>query len=665
MKRIFFCAAVLLIALSSEAQTRYLIRFKDKGTNPFTISNPSQYLSGRAIARRTAYSISIDSTDLPVTPRYIDSVRLAGSVTILNVSKWLNQVSIQTTDAAALAKINSFPFVLNASPIAARQTAASGRNAIKATRKKSKKNPSQITNTAADFYNYGASYNQVHIHNGEFLHNIGLRGQNMIISMLDAGFFNYTNLKAFDSVNANGQVLGTWDFVSRETSVTEDNAHGMQCFSTIAANIPGQFVGTAPKASFFLYRSEDASSEYPIEEHNWVCAAERADSSGSDLISSSLGYNTFDGAFNNATYNHTYAQMNGNTTMPAIGADLAAKKGILVVNSAGNEGNNSWHFIITPADGDSVLAVGAVTAAGQVANFSSYGPSSDGQVKPDVASVGAGTVVQGTGNNITTNNGTSFSGPNMAGLATCLWQGFKEYNNMKIIVALRQSGSIASAPNDRIGYGIPDVKKAVMSLLKEFATSNASLVNCKTTISWTSKDVAAMKYEIERKLPNQTAYTKIAERSGTGSVFANASYQYADTLINALPGTISYRIRQIIDTSTTGFMADYLDTVNVTLNTACTTVVMPPPVPGLGEIKVMPNPSRGKFTIQITGADAIPNLVVNMINSKGQVVMQKRENKPAGNFTFDIWATHLAAGKYIISLFNNNELLISKEVIKL
>ena len=181
----------------------------------------------------------------------------------------------------------------------------------------------------ADVYDYGLSAAQVAIHNGQFLHNIGLRGQNMIIGMLDAGYQNYLTVKAFDSVRANGQILGTYDFVAGEVSVNEDNAHGMQCLSTIAANIPGQFVGTAPKASFYLFRTEESATEYPIEEHNWVCGAERVDSAGGDVISSSLGYYDFQGVFNSPLYNHVYADMNGNKTIPAIGADLAAKKGIL------------------------------------------------------------------------------------------------------------------------------------------------------------------------------------------------------------------------------------------------------------------------------------------------------------------------------------------------
>lgn len=664
---LFFCL-VAMARLCEAQSTRYIVRFRDKGTNPFAISNPSPYLSARAISRRTNYSIPIDSTDLPVTPRYVDSLRLAGNVTILNVSRWLNQVSIQTTDAAALGKINSFPFVISVATIAPRTNPGAAnpegkfRSAMNSLGEAAAA-PARLFNVQANYFNYGQSFNQVHMHWGELLHNIGLRGQNMVVAVLDAGFQNYTTLRSFDSINANGQVLGTWDFVNREASVVEDNAHGMQCLSIMAANIPGQFVGSAPKASFYLFRSENAGSEYPIEEHNWVCAAERADSSGADLISSSLGYNTFD----DATYNHTYAEMNGNTTMVARGADLAAKKGILVVNSAGNDGNLPWKYIASPADGDSVLAVGSVNNGGNVSGFSSYGPSSDGQVKPDVASQGQGTTIQGAGGNVTSGDGTSFAAPNMAGLATCLWQGFPNVNNMRIVNALRQAGSIATTPNDRIGYGIPDIRKAVISLLKDIVTSSASITNCKTTISWTSKDYLGMKYEIERKAAGEASYTKVAEVAATGTDFRSStrSYTYGDTLVNVQAGGISYRIRQVLDTAVASFYGDYIDTVDVTLITSCITTSIGP-VPGTEDlVRILPNPAYGQFTLQVKTQAPVPQLTIRIVNLKGQLVSSIRKNKPGGPASFDVPIHHLSSGKYFVSVYDGQKLLATRELVKL
>lgn len=659
--------AVLLIlaAANSEAQTfsRYLIKFKNKANTPYTFVNPNAFLSQRAIERRTRYNIAIDSTDLPVPPAYLDSLRMAGAVTILNVSRWLNQVSIQTTDAVALAKINAFSFVETASPIAARLSGGThGRQGVN-NKQNSKKKVARLLQPTANFYNYGASLQQVNIHNGEFLHNIGLRGQGMIIGMLDAGFLRYTTLRAFDSVNQNGQVLGTYDFVEREASVVEDDSHGMQAFSVIAANIPSQFVGTAPKAGFYLLRTEDAASEYQIEEHNWVCGAERTDSSGGDVISSSLGYS--DG-MSDQRFNHTYAEMNGNTTIAARGANLAAKKGILVVNSAGNQGGESFRYIATPADADNVLAVGAVDGKGNVVGFSSYGPSSDGQVKPDVASVGVATVVQTAANTIGVNNGTSFSCPNIAGLATCLWQGFRELNNMQIIQALRLSGNKASAPDNRVGYGIPDVKKAVLILLKDFSTLTVIASSCKNTINWTSKDIAGMKYEVERKAPGEAAFNKVGERFATSTTFSTQDHSFSDSLINVQAGTITYRIRQLIDTSfSTTASADYIDTISVNLAATCiTTPVTSIPVTS-EEYTLLPNPTYSNITLRITTPLAVPAFTFRIADIKGSVVVMQKAAKPAGTTTFTIPLERLAKGTYYVAIYKGNALVTTREFIRL
>lgn len=659
MKKIFGCLIFVLSISFGHAQTKYIVQFKNKGNNPYSLNNPSAFLTQKAIYRRVKYAIAFDSTDLPVTPEYVDSIRLSGAVIILNASKWLNSVSIQTTDAAALTKIRSFPFVQSVTGIAARMmNAGEQKNKFREEKLLQTQSALKETNITADVFNYGSSYTQIHIHNGEFLHDIGLQGQNMIIGMLDAGFNNYLTVNAFDSVRNNNQILGVYDFVAKDSSVNEDNAHGLETFSVIAANLPSQFVGAAPKANFYLFRTEDANSEYPVEEHNWVCGAERIDSLGGDVISSSLGYTTFDPPL--ASLSHTYADMNGNTTMAAIGADLAAKKGILVVNAAGNEGAGSWKYIVTPADGDSVLAVGAVTTSGTVANFSSYGPSSDGQIKPDVASVGVATTVESPSGFVTTNNGTSFAAPNISGLATCLWQGFPEFNNMKIINALRQAGNKASAPDDRIGYGIPDVKKAVMNLLKDFATSSASVNNCQTTLAWTSKDVSSMKYEIERMLPGQNSFQKITEKIGSGSVFGTrAPYQYQDILTGVSPGTITYRIRQMIDTSATGFTADYIDTVTINLQTACVDN-------NAIDVTLLPNPAKNFFIVRLTTPTASSKIVIRIFNSAGQLVQSLNKSKLAGTAYFDgISLLPLAKDKYYVSVYDGTKRIATKELIKL
>ncbi|MGQ0739390.1 MAG: S8 family serine peptidase, partial [Bacteroidota bacterium] len=667
MKKILLLFIVLIAATNmSQAQfTRYVVKLKNKGGTPFTLSNPVAYITQKAIDRRTRYGIALDSTDLPVTPSYVTQIRNVTNVTVLNVSKWLNSVTIQTSDANAITTINGFPFVQAVSGIAARNETG-GRSVIDKFEPEQPFIPSaeRIEGTAADYFNYGtASYNEIHLHNGEFLHNIGLRGQGMTIAMLDAGFFNYPGLRAFDSARINGQIKTTWDFVARHASVTEDHAHGMQCLSTIAANIPGQFIGKAPKADFHLFRTEDVASEYPIEEHNWVCGAERSDSLGCDIISSSLGYYDFD----NATFNYVYANMNGNFTTSAIGADLAAKKGMLVFNAVGNEGGNAWRFLITPSDGDSVVAVGAVSAAGAVGGFSSFGPSSDGQIKPDMASVGVSALVQSTGNTVGTSNGTSFACPNMAGLGTCLWQGFPEYNNMKIIAALRQAGSRAANPDDRMGYGIPNLKLAFSNLLTEYATSSSAATGCRIGISWNSKDVSAMKYEIERKAPGETVYTKIGDvNAQTGDILANRSYQFNNDLTSGSSGNYSYRIRQIIDTATAGFTAVYIDTTNITVSSPCIVTGVIDPNQVKKAVTVQPNPSYAStVTLVVETSYAISNMPVAVYDAKGSLVMQLKESKGSGKKTIDMPVNHLPKGKYYIKVLDGVITVGTAELIRL
>ncbi len=478
LRKIFFLTLIgICFSHNLSAQfTRYIVQFTDKAGTPFSINNPAQFLSAKAIARRAKQHIAIDETDLPVVPRYMDSVRLTGNVIVLDQSKWLNQVCIETTDSAALRKISSFSFVIKTQPVKRMEKRVNERDNFIA-RDKFKEQITTISSVmtppvGGNYYSYGNSYNQVHIHHGEYLHNKGFHGEGMLIAIIDAGFYHYKTLPAFDSVNIKNQVIDTHDFVANESNVNEDDPHGMMCFSIIAANLPGQLVGSCANANFLLYRSEDVSSESPVEEQYWIAAAERADSAGADVISTSLGYNTFD----NPVFNYTYADMNGHTTPIAKAATIAARKGMIVLAAAGNEGNNSWHFITTPADADSILAVGAINASGTPAGFSSYGPSSDGRVKPDVASVGAGTAISDTSGSVSSGNGTSFATPNLAGLVTCLWQAFPDFTNMEIIKAVKKSSSIFNSPDNRIGYGIPDFQKAFDDLLQQRVLKNASAI---------------------------------------------------------------------------------------------------------------------------------------------------------------------------------------------
>ena len=655
---------VSVFTVSSYAQfSRYIVRFSNKGGNSFSIANPSAYLSARAIDRRTRYTIAIDSTDLPVTASYINAVKNIPNVTILNSSKWLNAISIQTTDANAITAIQALPFVLNTAGLAARNGIELPTEHRDKFQLESIENPlpvsaGKLEGTAGDYYDYGtAATAEIKIHHGEFLHNIGLRGQGMRVAVLDGGFYNYTTLKAFDSINANGQVLNTWDFVAGNASVVEDHQHGMQCLSTIAANIPGQFIGKAPKASFYLFRTEDVNSEYPIEEFNWVCGAERADSSGADIISSSLGYYDFD----NAVFNYSYSQMNGNTTLSVKGADLGAKKGLLIFNAVGNEGNTPWKFLITPSDGDSVIAVGAVNSSGVTGSFSSYGPSADGRVKPEISSIGVSAVVQGTSNTIVTANGTSFATPNMAGLSTCLWQAFPEFNNMRILKALKESSNQFSSPDTRKGYGIPNMKTAFINLLKDYVSATASINACKVSLQWNSKDVNAMNYEVERVLPGETMFTKIKTVAAKGgNILSNQSYSFNDTLSNVSSGLVTYRIKQYVDTAALSTSYIYIDTLSLNVAAGCYTTT------GTEGISLRPNPfTSGISQLLINYADAMPNLTVAVYNENGQLVKKWMINKPAGEMLTPFDLQNESKGVYFVKIYSGTKHLSTIKAVRL
>lgn len=485
MKKILLIFILLNASGSIFAQLsdlRYFIRFTDKNNSPYTIGNPSAYLSPRSIQRRTNQNIPINDLDLPVNPQYIDSL-VAHGAAIFNKSKWLNGVTISVPDSATLNAVLSLPFVQSSSHVW-KKSNDTGKNKFENISPVIQHAQRQALPVTTQSYSYGLAYNQIHIMNGDYLHDLGYRGEGMIISLLDAGFYHADQLPAFDSLNADGRILGTWDFVANESSVFEDDGHGEEVLSCISANIPDSLIGTAPEASFYLLRSEDAPRENIIEEYNWATAAEYADSVGTDVISSSLGYTTFDNfIFQGDTMpsenNHTYNDMNGNTCPSSIAADIAVSKGILVLTSAGNSGNDPWHYISAPSDGDSVLSIAAVGPAGTHADFSSYGPSSDLDVKPNVAAQGALTVIEGTDGFISIYGfGTSFACPVLAGSATCLWQAHPDKTVMEVHDAIQQSANYASSPNDSLGYGIPDFALAhqLLSGIEENPATQQSLI---------------------------------------------------------------------------------------------------------------------------------------------------------------------------------------------
>ncbi|GDX51064.1 serine protease [Bacteroidota bacterium] len=438
---------------------RYQIRFTDKNNNPFSISLPQEYLSQKAIDRREKQHLLIDSLDLPVTPAYIDSVKNTG-VIVLYSSKWLNSVTIFTTDSLALVHINSFSFV--------KSIKAVGKILPHQNNSPQYFNSSLRTECGIDNY-YGFAFDQIKQVHGQALHEKGFKGQGMLIAYLDAGFQHVDLIPAFDSLRKRNGIIATHDFITGGDSVYEDNSHGAYCLSIVAGNEPGYYVGTAPNADFVLIRTEYASTEFPIEEINWAAGAEFADSIGADVITSSLGYSTFDTVFsggNTIIFDHTFLDMDGKTNPSSIAANIASTRGLIVCNSAGNSGGeSSWRFITAPSDADNILTVGAIDSSNNYALFSGHGPTFDGRIKPDVVGRGVSTWYINTSyGSASEGNGTSFSCPLIAGLTACLWEAHPDKSNLEIMNAIRRSASKYFRPDNNIGYGIPNFAYADLLL---------------------------------------------------------------------------------------------------------------------------------------------------------------------------------------------------------
>ncbi len=435
----------------SQTKTNYWIIFKDKNGSPYSLTKPSEYLSPKAIERRAKQNIPVSLSDLPVNPNYVDALKSIG-VSIINQSKWFNAILISTVDANKIAAINALPFVKGVRSISISQQSKLNTKFETESNSEVIQNEKSVASTSSTSLDYGLSFKQANQIGVDCLHDLGFQGQGMTIAVLDAGFLNANVLPAFDSLHIHNQILGCRDFVVGDTLVYEDYPHGMNVLSCMGGNLPGRIVGTSPKAKFWLLRTEDAWTESLQEEINWLVGAEFADSVGADLITSSLGYNIFD----NPADSHTYADMDGNTTIVTKAADWAVSKGLFVVIAAGNAGGPSWYKITAPGDADSVLTIGAIDSLGYVAGFSSRGPTYDGRIKPNTVARGVAAIVASTSGDVAAENGTSFSTPITAGAVACLWQANPTRTNMEILYAIEQSASQYLLPDTIKGYGIPN-----------------------------------------------------------------------------------------------------------------------------------------------------------------------------------------------------------------
>lgn len=452
---LFACFNCLFVC----SQNVYVISLKDKKQNQFSLTRPQEFLSKESIARRVKQGVAITETDLPVSVTYIEQLKNSGAK-VTHISKWLNEVVIETTD---ISSIEILPFVKRVHRI----------SAFPALKKQFNKLEALSDNEFRDFdasLFYGAAASQNEMLRVSYLHERGYWGDSVHLAMFDSGFRNIQNIRGFDSAFLNNRVLEKWDYVANNDSLffVASGSHGTSTMSCIAANEPNKMVGTSPNVWLSLFRTEDAEVETIEEEYNWLAAAEHADSAGAQIFSTSLGYTTFD----NNLQNHAYADLDGHSTLITRAANAAAHAGIVVINSAGNEGNGSWHYIAAPADGDSVLAVGAVNGDRLLADFSSRGPNSAGKLKPDVCAQGANVAVYDPSGNVYASNGTSFSCPILAGAVACLMQAFPDAKNMEIMEAVTQSAHLFKTPNNDYGYGIPDMAIAYWLLNEKYPKTN-------------------------------------------------------------------------------------------------------------------------------------------------------------------------------------------------
>lgn len=422
----------------------FRVYFKDKGSSPFTLT-PADILSERAIARREKEGIHYpDFRDFPVSKHYIDSIKSLGFSFICH-SKWMNTAVFTYSDLEGRLTLQDLDFVIKTQLV---KTPAAGR-----------KSDDKFSNLYTDL-SIGAYDIPLRMIKGNLLHDAGYQGNNILIAVLDAGFTNADKIESLHHLKNRNGIISTYDFVGKDDFVYESSDHGTAVLSILAGELPGSLSGSAPGSDYLLLKTEDVLTEFPCEEDFWAAGAEFADSAGADIITSSLGYSTFD----DPSMNYTQADLNGNTAFISKVADVAASKGIAVFNSAGNERENEWVRIIFPADGDSVVSVAAVDGNRNIADFSSVGFSTTGRTKPDVAAMGVSVPLQIIPSSVSAGNGTSFACPIISGMAACLLQAVPQATKMQIPDALKKSADRYFHPDNLYGYGIPDMLAALRIL---------------------------------------------------------------------------------------------------------------------------------------------------------------------------------------------------------
>ena len=461
IKTILTVALLSVSALSyAQRSNCYWVRFADKSGSPYSVKRPWEYLSLRAIERRAKYGIKVDSTDLPVNPAYVDTLRSCGFV-VLHTSRWMNGATIMPAANADFVRLRRNKFVESVECTLDRQFVVEHSDWDRI-----RKYPDYPVPEANN--GYGNAYDQIKMLGGDWLHRQGFTGEGVRIAVIDGGFFNVDGVRAYSHVWNGGRLIDVVDLMPGRPDVFNGNPHGGQVLSVMAGVDDGRFVGTAPDASYMLLRSEDDRYEAPVEMDNFIAALEIADSAGVDVITASLGYSSFDDGVNGIDID----KLDGMHYRISIAEGMAVKKGIFVVNSVGNKGATAWRTITVPSDAKGVMTVGAVGRAGARTPFSSYGPTADGRFAPLVCALGRRTAVLNHRGEPSYNSGTSLAAPLVAGLSACLMQAFSSLSPAQLTEAIISTASKASSPDDEVGYGIADFHAAYLYIQKKYFGAN-------------------------------------------------------------------------------------------------------------------------------------------------------------------------------------------------
>ncbi len=459
-KSIYFLAFLFSFGWTTKgfAQDRYAVFFKFKPQKEYSLTSPSKFLTQKAIQRRVREKFAVDSLDLPVTAAYLQGIS-AYSQELLYASKWLN-AAVVVTDTEGKKRMEGLPFVQKVEWVAKGFISKTGNRTTPEISEKPNKN--QKWEIEESFREAAAYDFQNELLGIPAMHLAGFTGKGITVAVFDSGFPGLDKAIPFAHVFTNKQVVGQLNVVRPWIKeVFRDHEHGTQVASLILANQAGTLVAGAHQAQVIFAITEDVATEYPIEELNWVRAAEYADSLGVDIINSSLGYLDFD----EPSLTYSAAQLDGKTTYITRGATLAAKRGILVVNSVGNYGSAGSGSLVAPADAEGILAVGSVNASSVVSTFSSRGPTADGRIKPELVAFGQSPVLIRSSGQVSSAAGTSFSAPQLTALAAGLWEAKPNWTKDELLTSLIKSGTQYATPDQNLGYGIPNFRSTYYGAL--------------------------------------------------------------------------------------------------------------------------------------------------------------------------------------------------------